>query len=132
MSDLLTLACFPRESDGNAVVLFREARLGKLQLQFAQHIHCSQDRIRVLPDSLRHLQQNAMNLRLLFLQQSHQLVVLLNSFERLNKHGLPAGTGAVHHALHAALLLNFYRNDEALAAYRNQFVLNRSALGQAA
>ena len=86
----------------------------------------------MLPDSLRHLQQNAMNLRLLFLQQPHQLVVLLNSFQRLNKHRLPAGAGAVHHALHAPLLLNFYRNNEALAAYRNQFVLNRSALGQAA
>ncbi len=61
----------------------------------------------MLADAVRHLKQNAMNLGLLVLQQPHQFVVLLDGLQRLDEHRLPAGAGAVDHALHAAFLLGF-------------------------
>src|SRR6266478_3845622 len=71
-----------------------------------------------------------MNLGLFFIEQAYQFVVLLDGFERLDKDGLSAGTGAVHDALHAAFLLDFHRNHKTLAADGNQFILYRPALGE--
>src|ERR1700722_9094727 len=71
-----------------------------------------------------------MNLRLFFIHQADQLVILLDGFKRLDKNRLPAGTGAVYNSLHAAFLLDFHRDHKALAANRDQFVLNRSAFGK--
>jgi len=86
----------------------------------------------VFADETGHLQQDAMNLSLLFLQQSHELVILLNGFQRLDKDGLPARTRAVNYTLHSPLLLDFHRDDEALTPNGDQFLLNRSAFGQSA
>ncbi len=84
----------------------------------------------MLADAAGHLEQNAMDLRLLFVEQAHQLVVLLDGLERLDEDGLAAGAGAVDDALHAALLLDFHRNHEALAADGDEFVLHGAAFGK--
>ena len=86
----------------------------------------------MLSDSLRHLQQNAVDFRLLFIQQPDKFIVLLDGFKRFDEDGLSTGTRAMHHALYAPLLLDFYRNHETLAANCDQFILHRSAFGQSA
>ena len=107
-----------------AVVVFGEAGFGELEFEFGQDVGGGQDRVGVFSDLARHLQQDAMDLGLLFIQQADQFVVLLDGFERLDKDGLSAGTGAVNYALHAAFLLDFYRDDETLAADGDEFVLH--------
>ena len=64
---------------------------------------------------------------MLFIQQPHQFVVLFDRLQRLDKHGLSAGTGAVDDALHPAFLFDLDWDDEAFAADRDQFVLHRAA-----
>ena len=88
--------------------------------------------MRLLADSARHLEQDAVDLGLLFVEQSNQFIILLDGFERLHKHRLAAGTGSMHHSLHAPFLLNLHRDDKAFAADRHQFILHRAALGQTA
>ena len=113
-----------------AVVVFGEAGFGELEFKFGQDLRGGQDRVRVFSDVARHLQQDAMNLGLFFIQQADQFVVLLDGFEGLDKYCLSAGTGAVDHALHAAFLLDFDRDHEALAADGDQFVLHGAAFGE--
>ena len=67
-------------------------------------------------DARGHFTQNALHLCLLFLQQAHQLVVLLNGLQRFDEHGLTAGADAMNDSLHAPLVLGFHRNDKAFAA----------------
>ena len=71
-----------------------------------------------------------MNLGQFVVQQTDQFVVLLDGLQRLHKHGLTAGAGAMHHSLHPPLVFHFHRDDEALAADRHQFVLCRAAFRQ--
>src|SRR5271169_617105 len=111
----------PAQGHRRAVVVFGEARLGKLEFQFGEDIRGSQNRVGVFPDVARHLEQDAMNLGLLFIQQADPFVVLLDGLERLYKHGLSAGTRSVYDTLHAPLLLNFHRNYETLAADGDKF-----------
>jgi hypothetical protein len=59
----------------------------------------------VFADAAGHLQQDAMNLGELLVEQADEFVVLLDGFERLDVNGLAAGAGAVDYALHAAFLL---------------------------
>ncbi len=86
----------------------------------------------LLADPARHLEQDAVDLGLLFIEQPHQFVVLFDGLKRLDKYRLPAGTCAVDHALHTAFLLDFDWDYEALAAYGDQLILHRAALGQPA
>src|ERR1019366_4279711 len=113
-----------------AVIVLGEAGFGELEFEFGEDVGGGQDRVGVFSDVARHLQQDAMNLGEFFIQQAHQFVVLLDGFERLDKNGLSAGTGAVHDALHAALLLDFHRNHKTLAADGDQFVLHGPAFGE--
>src|SRR5216110_1647202 len=80
---------------GNTVVILRETGLRELQLQFGEDLNRSFDLIRPLSDALCHFQQNAMDFCQFFVQQSQQLVILLNGFKRLYKNRLTAGTGSV-------------------------------------
>ena len=73
-----------------------------------------------------------MDLGLLFIEEAHQFVVLFDGFKRLDEHGLAAGRRAVSHALHAAALLDLDRNDEAVSADGDQFVLHGAVVGEAA
>ena len=57
-----------------------------------------------------------MDLGLFFIQQTDELVVLLDGFERLDKDGLAGGGAAVNDAGDAALELGFDGDDETLAA----------------
>jgi len=62
-----------------------------LQLQFGKSLGGRENRFGGFRDLARHLQQNAMDLGLFFIQQADQVVVLLDGFERLHEDGLPAG-----------------------------------------
>ena len=118
----------PRDScadktTGTQLYSSAKPRFGKLQLQFARTSTAARIGSACSPDAARHLDQNAVNLRLLFIEQPHQLVVLFDGFERLDENGLPARAGAVHHALHAPFLLDLYRDHKALTANCDQLVL---------
>ena len=73
-----------------------------------------------------------MNLRQFVVEQANQFVVLFDRLQRLYEHGLAAGAGAVHHALHPPLLFDLYRDDKALAADGHQFILCCTTFGQLA
>ena len=70
-----------------------------------------------------------MDLRLLFVEQAHKVVILFDGFDGLDENCLAAGAGAVHDAGHTALLFDFYRDHETLSADRDQFVLHGAAFG---
>ena len=57
---------------------------------------------------------------------------MLDGLERLDEDGLSAGACAVNYALDAALLLNFYRDDETFAADGDELILHRAAFREAA
>src|SRR5580704_5377760 len=109
----------PAQLHGHAVVVFGKAGFGELQFQLGERFGGRENLIRMLADAARHLEENAMNLGEFIVEQPYQFVVLVDGFERLNKYGLAAGTRSVNHALHAAFLLDLYRNHEALTAYRD-------------
>src|SRR5579872_5704445 len=116
----------------DAVVVLGEAGFGKLQFQFGEDFHRGRNRFRILADAASHFEKNAANFSLFLIEQANEFVVLLDSFQRLDKNRLPAGTCAVNHALHAALLLDLHGNHEALAADGNQLILNCATVGQPA
>src|SRR5438067_13524064 len=126
----LTLARCVGQGNRHAVVVFGKTSFGELQFQFTQNFGRNQNRIRMLADETGHLQQDAMNLSLLFLQQSHELVILLNGFQWLDKDGLPARTRAVNYTLHPPLLLGLYGYNETLTPNGDQVRLNRTPFCQ--
>ena len=90
---------------------------------------CPQHKRIALPSNCAgHRHQNSMDLPLLFIEQSRQLVVVFNCFHRFNEYRLAAGTGAVDHASDLPLELGLYRNDEALATHSNQRLLRAAIL----
>ena len=103
-----------------------------MALHLGQHRCSQQDRIRLLADGPRHRHQNPMNLALLFVQQPHQLVVLFDGLQRLNKHRLPRRRRPMNHPRHTLAKLRLHWNHEPLAAHRNQLLLCRSLAGQRA
>ena len=119
-----------RSFTGNAVVVLGKARLGELQLQFGQDADRGFQVVGMFADAAGHLHQNAMDLGQLFVQQAHQFVVLLDGFQRLDEYRLPAGRRSVGDALHAPALLGLHRNDEAVAANGDEFVLHGAAVGE--
>ena len=122
----------PAQLHYDAVVVLGETCLGKLQFQFAEHIHRSQNRLGLRSNALRHLDQDAVNLRQFLVQQPHQFIVLFDRLQGLDEHGLPARTGAVDDTLHAPFLFNFYRDHKAFAPDRHQFILHRATFRQPA
>src|SRR4029077_7293279 len=110
-----------------AVVVFGEAGFGELEFQFGQDVGSGQDRVGVLADFARHIEEDAMDLGLFFIEQTDKFVVLLDGFERLEKDRLAARTGAVDDALYAPFLLDFDRDHKALAADGDELVLHGAA-----
>ena len=114
----------------HTLIIASKARFGKLQLNFRKNIEGCLQCLGVFGDACGHLKQNAMDLRILFLEEAHEFVVLFYGFKRLDKHCLSTGTGAVNDSIHAALLIRLHRDYEALTAYCDQLVLYRPALGK--
>src|ERR1700757_4315455 len=77
------------------VVFLCKPRLNKLQLEFGKNVDRGNNLCRPLADLLGHFQQDSVDFGELFFEQPHQLVVLFNSFERLNENSLPAGTSTM-------------------------------------
>ena len=114
----------------DAAIIFGEARFSELQLHFRHDVDGRGDRRPMLGYAAGHLQQDAMHLSLLLLQQAHQFVVLLDGLQRLHKNRLAAGADAMHYAIHAPLLLDLYRDHEALAAYGYKLLLHCAFAGE--
>jgi len=112
-----------------AVVVFGEVGFGELQFEFGEDIERDANWFSLRSDAFGHLDQNAVNLDEFFFQEANEFVVLLDGFERLDKYGLAAGAGAVDNPLHAPLLFDLYRDDEAVSADRDEFVLDCAAFG---
>ncbi len=72
--------------------------------------------------------EDAVNFGLLFFDEAHQLVVLLDGFKRLDVDRLSGRAGAVDDAADAPLELAADGNDEAVAANGDEVFL-RGALG---
>ena len=103
----------------------------KLKLNFRKNIERCGQRLGVFSDACRHLKQNAMDLRVLFLHEAHEFIILLNSFQGLDENRLSTGTGSMNDSVHAPFLIGLYRDHKALAADRNQLVLNGPIFGKA-
>src|ERR1019366_7137675 len=69
------------------------------------------------------LAQNAMNFAAFGVLESHQFVVEIDGFERLQKQSLPRGTRAMNHARQLAALPHQHGDHEPLIANRDVFVL---------
>ena len=123
---------FSRELHRHTAVIFREARLGKLQFEVSQSLDRQQDLVCMLADAAGHLQQDAMDFGLFIIQQTHQFVVLFDRLQWLHEDGLSAGTGAVYDSLHPPLLFDLDRYNEAFAPDRDQLILYRPAFGEPA
>ena len=62
-SAVTSLRIVSTQLNRHAVIVLGEMRLGKLQLQFTERIHRSQNFLGLRSDALRHLQQDAVNFR---------------------------------------------------------------------
>src|SRR6185312_8953258 len=116
----------------NAVVGSRKASAGQQTVNQRKHASPGDEALRVRPHLAREGDEDAMDFRLFLFDEAHQLVVLLDGFKRLDVNRLSRRTGAVNHAGDAALELAAHRNDEALAADGDQFVLRGSFAGELA
>ena len=79
------------------------------------------------PNLPRHGQKNAPGLGLLFFDQPHQLIVLLDGLERLQVNRLPAGGGAMHHPGNTPLMLRLHRDHKTLPADSDQVLLRAAS-----
>jgi hypothetical protein len=119
-----------RQLRADAIVVYGKTRLADLQLNLSHHVRGGGNGFTVLAQALSHLLQDAADFRLLFFQQTNEVIILLNGFQRLNEHGLSAGACAVNDAIDALALLRFYGDDEALAANGDEFILHCAAFRQ--
>ena len=116
----------------NAVEVARKARPRQQAVDQRQHARAFNQTVRVAAHLPRERDKDAMNLRLLLFDEPHQLVVLLDGFERLHIDRLPRRARAVNHAGDAPLELRAHGNHEALAANGDDVVLRRILRGQLA
>ena len=77
------------ERGRGAVKILRKAGADKVRLHLSQDGRAQRQDRGLRGDCRRQGHQDAMNFRLLFIQQAHQLIVLLNGLKRLNEDGLP-------------------------------------------
>ena len=94
-----------------------------MRFHLREHRRTQQDLVGLRADGPRHRDQNPVDLALLFVEQSLQLVVLLDGFERFHEYSLPGRGGPVNDAGNLAAKLRLHRNHEALAAHGDQIFL---------
>ncbi len=120
------------EGRRSALVLLGEARSRLQRIDLGEYRGARSERHRLAGYLARHLDEDAVHLGLLLVEQADEFVVLLDRLERLDIYGLAAAAGAVHHTRDAALELCLHRDDEALAANRDEVFLRRALAGEAA
>ena len=103
----------------------------KVRFHLRQDARAERQRRGACGQRTRQHDQDAMNLGLLFIEQTHELVVLLDGFKRLDEHGRAARRRAVNDTWNAALELRLDRDDEALAAHGDDVFLRAAFLAQA-
>src|SRR5215469_8425199 len=122
----------PTQAHCDADVVFGEAGLGELKFEFGEHVGGGADGVGVLADTARHLDEDAVDLGLFFVEEADEVVVLLDGFDWLDVDRLAAGTRAVHYPRNATLLFDLDGDDEALAADGDELVLDDFAFGKTA
>ena len=120
------------ESRRSALVLLGEARPRLQRIDLGEYRGSRSERHRLAGYLARHLDEDAVHFCLLFVEQADEFVILIDRLERLDIYGLAAAAGAVHHTRDAAFELCLHRNDEALAANRDEVFLCRALAGEAA
>src|ERR1700719_2341136 len=121
-----------REAGADAVEGGGEARAGEVGFNFGEDAGAKVDGRSVFTERMGHGDENAMNLRLLFIEQADEFVVLLDSLQRFDEYGLSGGRRTVDDAGNLAFELRFDRDDEAVAADGDEVFLGAAAFAQAA
>ena len=121
-----------RNGRGHAVVVAGKAGAGLQAIDQRQHARAFDQAMSVAAHLAGERDKDAVNLGLLFFDQAHQFVVLLDGFQRLDVNRLPRGAGAVNHAADAPLQLGADGNDEAVAANGDEVFLGCAVLGELA
>jgi len=111
---------------------FCEAGPGGVGFYFGEDGCAEVDGGGVLAERAGHGDEDAVDLGLLFVEEADEFVVLLDGFEGFHEDGLSGGGGAVDDAGHLAFELDFYRDDEAVAADGDEVFLAGAAFAEAA
>src|SRR5664279_2603397 len=117
----------PEVGDG-AIEIVGELRLAEDQLQLRHGDQRLAYGIAVSAQPIGHLQQDAVDFLHLLLGEAHQFVVEVDRLQRLHKQRVPAGTGGMNHAIDLAALSGDHRDDEALIADGDEFLLQDAFL----
>ena len=121
-----------RDCRRNAVIVAGKAGAGLKCIDQCQNARAFDYLVSVAADLAGERNEYAMNLSLLFFNEAHEFVVLLDGFERLNIDCLPGGTGAVDDAADAPLQLGTDGNNEAVAANGDEIFLGGAVAGELA
>ena len=81
------------------------------------------DCVGVLAECSRHGDEDAVDLRLFFVEEANKLVVLLDGFEGFHEYGLAGGGCPVDDAGNPASELGLDGNDEAVAANGDELIV---------
>src|ERR1700737_2304140 len=87
------------EAWNHAVELHGETPFGKQYFEFAHRDQRLPNRLRVTAQPLCNLAQNTMGLAHLFFRETHQVVVEVDSLQRLDEERVPARARAVDDAI---------------------------------
>ncbi len=113
----------------HAVVVAGKAGAGLQAIHQRQHARAFAQFVGIAAHLPGERHKDAMNLRLFFLDEAHQLVVLLDGLQRLDVDGLARRACAVDHAGNLPLQLRANGNDEAVAADGDEVFLGRAIRG---
>ncbi len=86
-----TLHRLTSETGPHAVKLCGKLRDGLMRVRLSEYSRAEEQRLRLCGDSARHRDEDAMDLRLLFIEQPRELVVVLDGLHRLDEDSLAAG-----------------------------------------
>src|ERR1700688_1047610 len=98
------------------VKIAREAPSREDAIELRNRLRGGEQRPANIPQALRQLAKDAQDLRGLIFRELHQLVVALDSFQRLEKNGLSRPAGAVHDSRNTATIFRAHWDHEAVVA----------------
>ena len=121
-----------RDGRSHAIVIAGKTGAGLQAVNQRQHARAFAQAVSIAADLAGERDKDAVNLSLLFFDEPHQLVVLLDGLKRFDVDGLAGRTGAVHHAADAPLQLRADGNHKAIAADGDEVFLRRAVGGKLA
>ena len=113
-----------------AVVAEGKPRLGKDEIQLAQHLIIRFDAVRIVRHIRTQLGENALDLRLFLALEHLDLVICIHNLCRLDEQRRTRGRDVVHHARHIAAVLALDRDDKPSVALGDQALLQKLRIGR--